>query len=113
MFWDPAMWEYVQNFYVTDSKEYSKFPCESWEEVRLYTAPWVSGTRTLRGFGMIKVEFEIDKFEGMFEKAEELLMQKAFLIGGNTVHGWECIVRLWDNPVRVETYGSCALLGPI
>lgn len=111
MVFDASMWAYFQGS--LGSTEHEKFPCESWEEIQVYTAPWVRGTRMLQSFGVVKVDLEVEKLEDAFPKIEELIMKKAYIAGGNAVHGWECIVHLWEKPIRVESFGSCITLGPL
>lgn len=87
------------------------FECEKFEDVRLYSSPWISNMKLIKTFGSHAVEFLADDLEEGLIRSEEELQKKVFEMGGNAVLGWERIIYLFEKPYRIRSSGSVCSLG--
>ena len=111
-------WEYIFAYYgahgigPTDVPGRNFIPaCDSPDDVKVYTSPWVSNAHSTLSLGPLSIVLEGDYAldEGL-DILEKKCRENAFYIGANSIINFSCEIHLWEKPIHFHGTGSCCVL---
>jgi hypothetical protein len=87
--------------------------CNSFEDVRIYTAPWVAGYCARSYYAPIEVKLQDYNVERGIHRVEEKIKKLAFNNGANAVVAVSTDVYIWESPIKFNAFGTPTCLSKL
>ena len=85
--------------------------CDSPDDIRIYTSPWVANANIIKTLGVLSLTLEGDySIDEGLEKVEYECKQNAFYMGANAITNFTCDIYLWDTPRTFRAGGARCIL---
>jgi hypothetical protein len=84
--------------------------CKSFEDVRLYTSPWVSGYTTRAYHAPVEINVQDYDIERGLFRVKEKIKRIAFDSGANAVVALNTDIYAWESPIKFNVVGTPAKL---